>query len=298
MKKNDGGCLVAVLAVGIPLYFIFTCWPYIAVFAVILVAAVIIAVIANSVSVSAQTKNVQYAIIVGRTRVMTTKSRPSGYSISSRGNFRAYWRFRDEIDHTEIEFEVHYEGGKIRNITTHEGSALYNRLMPYVGMKSEPSVPKPAPPVPIAEQSKSVEISPPNEPVKHIDEIKSLPEAQAMEPQKPKRQEEKRFVEVPFEVAPNEYNLAISYPSCQMIRWTSGEYRIKVRFAASYDPTVKGLRNRVITCATVDSSGRMTAVEKEFKPLDLSGSKMVEIMFCDNAEQTPAKIIVAIDRHY
>ena len=83
MKKNDGGCLVAVLIVGVPLYIIYTYWSYIAIFAVLVVAAVIICVIANSAYVSAQLKNVQYAVILGRTRVMTTKSRPSGYSISS-----------------------------------------------------------------------------------------------------------------------------------------------------------------------------------------------------------------------
>lgn len=297
MKKNDGGCLVAVLIVGVPLYLIFTYWPYIAIFAVLVVAAVIICVIANSAYVSAQLKNVQYAVILGKTRVMTTKSRPSGYSISSRGNFRAYWRFRNEVDHIEVEFEVHYESGEVRRITANEDSSLYNGLMPYVGLKPKPPVPKPTPPPPIVEPPKPVEISPPKEPTKHMDEVKPLPEANPAEPPKQKRKEEKRFAEVPFEVAPNEYSLEISYPSCQMIRWASGEYRIEVRFAISYDPMVKGIRNRVITCATVDSAGRMTAVRRDNKVLDLSGSRMVDIMFWENAEQEPAKIVIGVDRY-
>lgn len=297
MKKSDGGCLVAVLAVGIPLYIIFTYWPYIAAFVAVIVAAVIIAVIANSASVSAQVKNVQYAIIVGRTRVMTTKSRPSGYSISSRGNFRAYWRFRDEVDHIEVEFEVHYEDGKVRNITAHEDSALYNRLMSYVGIKPKPPIPTPAPPTQIAEPPKPAVIPPKSEPVEFEDGVKPMPEAKPAETPKPRRKEEKHFAEIPFEIAPNEYSLAISYPSCQMIRWSSGEYRIEVRFAVSYDPTIKGVRNRVITCATVDSSGRMTAVRRDNKVLDLSGSRMVDIMFWENAEQEPAKIVIGVDRY-
>ena len=297
MKKNDGGCLVAVLIVGVPLYLIFTYWPYIAIFAVLVVAAVIICVIANSAYVSTQLKNVQYAVILGKTRVMTTKSRPSGYSISSRGNFRAYWRFRNEVDHIEVEFEVHYESGEVRRITANEDSSLYNGLMPYVGLKPKPPVPKPTPPPPIVEPPKPVEISPPKEPIKHMDEVKPLPEANPAEPPKPKRNEEKRFAEVPFEVAPNEYSLEISYPSCQMIRRASGEYRIEVRFAISYDPMVKGIRNRVITCATVDSAGRMTAVRRDNKVLDLSGSRMVDIMFWENAEQEPAKIVIGVDRY-
>ena len=298
MKKNDGGCLVAVLIVGLPLYLLFTYWPYIALFAVIIVAVVIICVIANSAYVSAQLKNVQYAVIAGKTRVMTTKSRPSGYSISSRGNVRAYWRFRNELDHIEVEFEVHYENGEVRRITANENSSLYNGLMPYVGIKPKPPVPNPAPPPPIVEPPKPVEISPPKEPIKHMDEVKTLPEAKPAEQPKPKRKEEKRFAEVPFEVATNEYSLVISYPSCQMIRWAIGEYRIEVRFAVSYDPTVKGVRNRVVTCATVDSSGRMTEVRRDNKVLDLSGSRIIDIMFWENAEQEPAKIVVGIDRYY
>lgn len=297
MKKNDGGCLVAVLIVGVPLYLIFTYWPYIAIFAVLVVAAVIICVIANSAYVSAQLKNVQYAVILGKTRVMTTKSRPSGYSISSRGNFRAYWRFRNEVDHIEVEFEVHYESGEVRRITANEDSSLYNGLMPYVVAKPKPPITNPAPPPQIAELPKLVEISPPKEPIKHMDEVKPLPKANPAEPPKPKRKEEKRFAEVPFEVAPNEYSLEISYPSCQMIRRASGEYRIEVRFAISYDPMVKGIRNRVITCATVDSAGRMTAVRRDNKVLDLSGSRMVDIMFWENAEQEPAKIVIGVDRY-
>lgn len=292
------GCMMALVLAVLVLYVLFTYWQYIAIFAVIFIAIIIIGLVVHASNVSEQLKNIQYAVILGKTRVMTTKSRPSGYSISSRGNFRAYWRFRNEVDHIEVEFEVHYESGEVRRITANEDSSLYNGLMPYVGLKPKPPVPKPTPAPPIVEPPKPVEISPPKEPIKHMDEVKTLPEAKPAEQPKPKRKEEKRFAEVPFEVAPNEYSLVISYPSCQMIRWASGEYRIEVRFAVSYDPTVKGVRNRVVTCATVDSSGRMTAVRRDNKVLDLSGSRMVDIMFWENAEQEPAKIVVGIDRYY
>lgn len=290
--------MMALVLAVLVLYVLFTYWQYIAIFAVIFIAIIIIGLVVHASNVSEQLKNIQYAVILRRTRVMTTKSRPSGYSISSRGNFRAYWRFRNEVDHIEVEFEVHYESGEVRHITANEDSSLYNGLMPYVGAKPKPSIPNPAPPPQIAELPKPVEISLPKEPIKHMDEVKTLPEAKPAEQPKPKRKEEKRFAEVPFEVAPNEYSLVISYPSCQMIRWASGEYRIEVRFAVSYDPTVKGVRNRVVTCATVDSSGRMTAVRRDNKVLDLSGSRIIDIMFWENAEQEPAKIVVDIDRYY
>lgn len=285
------GCMMALVLAVLVLYVLFTYWQYIAIFAVIFIAIIIIGLVVHASNVSEQLKNIQYAVILGKTRVMTTKSRPSGYSISSRGNFRAYWRFRNEVDHIEVEFEVHYESGEVRRITANEDSSLYNGLMPYVGAKPKPPIPNPAPPPKIVELPKIVEISPPKEPIKHMDEVKTS------EPPKQNKNKGNRFAEVPFEIAPNEYKLSVSYPSCQMVRRSNGECRVQVRFSVSYDPTVKGVRNRVITCATVDSAGRMTAVRRDNKVLDLSGSRMVDIMFWENAEQEPAKIVIGVDRY-
>lgn len=288
------GCMMALVLAVLVLYVLFTYWQYIAIFAVIFIAIIIIGLVVHASNVSEQLKNIQYAVILRRTRVMTTKSRPSGYSISSRGNFRAYWRFRNEVDHIEVEFEVHYESGEVRRITANEDSSLYNGLMPYVGAKPKPPIPNPAPPPQIAELPKLVEISPPKEPIKHMEH---MDEVKTSEPPKQNKNKGNRFAEVPFEIAPNEYKLSVSYPSCQMVRRSNGECRVQVRFSVSYDPTVKGVRNRVITCATVDSAGRMTAVRRDNKVLDLSGSRMADIMFWENAEQEPAKIVIGVDRY-
>ena len=287
------GCMMALVLAVLVLYVLFTYWQYIAIFAVIFIAIIIIGLVVHASHVSEQLKNIQYAVILGKTRVMTTKSRPSGYSISSRGNFRAYWRFRNEVDHIEVEFEVHYESGEVRRITANEDSSLYNGLMPYVGAKPKPPIPNPAP-QPLAELPKLVEISPPKEPIKHMEH---MDEVKTSEPPKQNKNKGNRFAEVPFEIAPNEYKLSVSYPSCQMVRRSNGECRVQVRFSVSYDPTVKGVRNRVITCATVDSAGRMTAVRRDNKVLDLSGSRMADIMFWENAEQEPAKIVIGVDRY-
>lgn len=288
------GCMMALVLAVLVLYVLFTYWQYIAIFAVIFIAIIIIGLVVHASNVSEQLKNIQYAVILRRTRVMTTKSRPSGYSISSRGNFRAYWRFRNEVDHIEVEFEVHYESGEVRRITANEDSSLYNGLMPYVGAKPKPPIPNPAPPPQIAELPKLVEISPPKEQIKHMEH---MDEVKTSEPPKQNKNKGNRFAEVPFEIAPNEYKLSVSYPSCQMVRRSNGECRVQVRFSVSYDPTVKGVRNRVITCATVDSAGRMTAVRRDNKVLDLSGSRMADIMFWENAEQEPAKIVIGVDRY-
>lgn len=297
MKKNDtSGLLVVILMVGLPLFFFAAYWKYILVFAGVVIAIYGVCLLSQSKRSDSVMRGVDYAYIVGRTTCMTTRSRPSGYSVSSRGNVRAYWRYQKEVDHVDIEFEVHNRDGTVQNVTTEEGSSLYKRLSPYVRLKPEPSATRSWPP-PAKELQKTVE-PPKIEATVKKQEIAELPaKVEEAKPTIQKAKEEKYYADVPFEIAPNEFNLKISYPSCQMVKWESGEHRIYVRFGITYDPTVKGVRNRVVKCATVDKEGRMTAVEKEWKVLDLSGSKLIEIMFADNAEQEPAKIVVGLDRH-
>lgn len=285
------GCMGACVLIALVLYILFEHWQYIVIVAVI----VIVSIIAAAVDDSKKLKDIQYAAIIGRTKVIKTKSRPSGYSISSSGNFRGYWRFRDEVDHIDVKFEVHYESGEVRCVTAMEGSFLYNGLMPYVGIKPKSPIPTPEPPIQNAAPPKPAVIHPKSEP---IEIERPMPEAKPTEVPKPRKKEERRFVEVPFEIAPNEYNLTLSYPSCQMVRRSDGECRVQVRFSVSYDPTVKGVRNRAVTCATVDGSGRITAVRRDNKVLDLSGIRIVDIMFWENAEEEPKKVIIGIDRYY
>lgn len=251
-------------------------------FAAIALMAITVLVV-SAIEDSKQTQNVQYAVVVGRTKVMTTKSRPSGYSISSRGNVRGYWRFREEVDHIEIEFEVHYEDGRVRHVKATEGTGKCNRLLSFVGKEPKPEPPKPK----AVEPPKFVEVPKPIEPLKI--EQKNEP---------PKRKNGKYFIDIPFEIAPNEYGLTVSYPSCQIEKRNDGESRIHVRFTVSYDPTVKGVRNRVAICSAVDQAGRTMEVRKGSKVFDTSGSQMVDILFWENADEEPAKIVVGIDRYY
>lgn len=237
------------------------------------------------------TSDVQYAVVMKRTKVMRDTVRPSGFSIGSKGSFRSYYRFGHEYSHTEVKFEVHYNDGSVRHITANVGSNAYQKL---IACPSSPPKPKEKP---ARIQSRPTVAAKQTPPPSKAPELSQAAPAVQESGDKAKPQQEARYVEVPFEVLPNEYGLKVSYPSCQMVKRSSGEYRIYIRFGITYDASVKGVRNRCVKCATVDSAGRMTAVRKEWKVLDLSGGKLVEMIFADNADQEPAKIVVGLDRH-
>lgn len=82
-------------------------------------------------------KNIDYTVLLGRTRVMTTKTRPSGFSIGSKGHMRTYWRFREEVDHVDVDFEVHYQDGRVCQVTAREESGKFDKLHSYIGKPKE-----------------------------------------------------------------------------------------------------------------------------------------------------------------
>lgn len=287
--------IVFVLLVGIPLYFIMEYGSILLSIAIGFVALIIFVLIADAIATESQLKGIQYTLVVGRTNWMNTKTRPSGFSIGSRGSIRGYWRFREEVDHVEVKFEVHYEDGRVRMVTANEGTSKCDRLMSFVGSppNRKENVPTQKAIEPQLTQTTTIQVARLEKVERKQDAITDLTQSQIAQ----KKKDEKRFAEVPFEVTPNEFNLAVHNPSCQMVKRSDGEYRIFIRFAITYNPSVKGVRNRCVKCATIDSAGRMTAVERECKVLDLSGSRLVEITFLENAEQEPAKVIVGLDRY-
>lgn len=232
---------------------------------------------------SDQTKDIEYTVFLGRTRVMTTRTRPSGFSIGSRGSIRGYWRFREEVDHIDAEFEVHYRDGRVRSVSAREGSKKCDKLYSYIGK------PKPKP----VEPPKPMVIEPPK-----VIEQPKIVEAEKFEIKPQGQEKSKYYIEIPFEIAPNEYGLAISYPSCQVEHTKDGERRACVRFTATYDATVKGLRNRVIVCSLVNESGKTMDVRRNTKTLDTSGCQMIDLHFWQLMDEEPARVIVGIDKYY
>lgn len=270
--------MVFVLAIAIILVIVWEFGSYIAIFGGIFVAVVIFALIIQAVVDSNQLKDIEYTELMGRTKVMDVKTRPSGFSVGSRGSVRTYWRFREEVDHIDVDFRVHYQDGRVCKVTAREGSGKCDKLYSYIGK------PKPKP----VEPPKPIVIEPP----------KVIEQPKIVEVAKPQKQEKnKYYIEIPFEIAPNEYGLTISYPSCQVEHTKDGERRAYVRFTATYDPTVKGLRNRVIICSLVNKDGKTMDVRRGTKVFDTSGSQMIDLSFWKLIDEEPARVVVGIDRY-
>lgn len=263
---------------------------YILVFLTIAVVIAAIALVAKAVSDSNDVKDIEYTVLLGRTRVMETRTRPSGFSISSKGSMRSYWRFRDEVARIDVAFEVHYMDGMVRKVTAAEGSSKCDKLYSYIGKQkaktAQPQIQKQAEPARIAETPKLIETSRP--------ETHEYVKAEKKPDEKKRR---KYYLDVPFEIATNEYGLAVSYPSCQVENRDDGEKRIDVMFTAAYDSTVKGLKNRVISCSIINRDGRTMDVSRCWKVLDSSGSMMIDITFIHKIDEDPAKVVVGIDRY-
>lgn len=246
-----------------------------------LVLAIVTLVIKGIID-SNQLKDIEYTELMGRTKVMDVKTRPSGFSVGSRGSVRTYFRFREEVDHIDVDFRVHYQDGRVCKVTAREGSGKCDKLYFYIGKPK----PKPVePPKPVVIELPKV-IEPPK-----------IVETQKSEAKPQKKEKSKYYIEVPFEIAPNEYGLMVSYPSCQVEHTKDGERRTYVRFTATYDPTVKGLRNRVIICSLVNKDGKTMDVRRGSKVFDTSGSQMVDLAFWKLIDDEPTRVVVGVDRY-
>lgn len=274
--------MVFVIAIAIILLIVWEFGPYIAVFGGVVVVCVIAALIAQAIVDSNQLKDIEYTELLGRTKVMDVKTRPSGFSVGSRGSFRTYWRFREEVDHIDVDFRVHYQDGRVCKVTAREGSGKCDKLYSYMG---KPKLKPVEPPKPVV-----------IEPPKVIEQPKIV-EASRSEAKPQKQEKNKYYIEIPFEIAPNEYSLAIAYPSCQVENTKDGERRAYVRFTATYDPTVKGLRNRVIICSLVNKDGKTMDVRRGMKVFDTSGSQMIDLSFWKLIDEEPARVVVGVDRY-
>ena len=217
------------------------------------------------------------ARIIERIQWSKDQYQHSGMSFGLSGNPRFYYRVKNVPTHVEVKFLVTFENGKSKTISTVEGSEKYYYLLEYT------KIAKPIDGKRREEEPKTATKTEPEEKQTY------------QEPVKPKIK--KYYLEIPFEIAPNEYSLSILYPSCQMERRPDGESRINIRFEARYDVSVKGLRNRVVKCSTIDDQGRMTDTMREVRTLDASGSQLIDISFWRNADDEPAKIIVGLDRY-
>ena len=83
------------------------------------------------------------AKLVGRKNVMREELTPSGISVGSSGSIRGYLRYRNVLDHVDVEFDVVYKEGGTRRIIAQENSKKYKRLMECVERTKQVAAYKP-----------------------------------------------------------------------------------------------------------------------------------------------------------
>ena len=135
--KDMGGLIFLAFIIGIPLFILANFWPIILIVVGIVGIIAIIYVIANNTKI----KDIQSAEIVDRTQRTKEKYQHSGISLSTRGGVRGYWRVKTVPTHVEVKFSVTDTDGKVKFVSTNEGTERYNYIMQYVGQPNVKDAP-------------------------------------------------------------------------------------------------------------------------------------------------------------
>ena len=218
-------------------------------------------------------KNIERVELINRTDIYKSGLGATGFSLGLDGKPRILLGSQTNYERTDVTFFVYYTDKQPQKITVKEGSKKYQKLLSYVGREA-------------AKQESLPQISAP------APQITTAPAPKIAE----NPQEKRYYVDVPFEVLSNEFSLNISFQSCQMIE-TEEKKKAEVRFEASYDPKVKGVRSQRVVCAVVDSKNRIVSVMRDVRNLDGSGRKLVDITFWQNIEETPTRVRVGLERY-
>lgn len=226
-------------------------------------------------------KNIEHTEVVNSTVLYGENTSPSGYSISSNGNFRVYHRIRQVPVGTLVEFKVFYTDGRPWEIVkAKSGTYKFETLASKIADKKE-------------KISNNHSLNPID--VSATKNNTPLADAEPLDPpintaSKPSA------LDIPFEIMPNEFNLEVSYFNCLMTKENCDAVNCEVKFAIKYDGTVRGVRNRHIMCAFVNSEGKIQEIMPCFRNMDTSGCGLVEVKFWRNITSPPSKIIISIEK--
>ena len=94
----------------------------------IIVVLIVLLVYYTNYAPLKNTEDIKAAKIVNTIQWHKEKLEPSGVSYG-RGGSRVYWRVKKVPTHKEVVFEVTYTNGKVRKISTTEGSKRYDQIM-------------------------------------------------------------------------------------------------------------------------------------------------------------------------
>lgn len=227
-----------------------------------------------------QLENIAHVTLVSRNEIFKTCFENTGFSVGAKGNGRLYFSKRNRLQRVEVTFHVTYHNNFSKNITVMEKSNAYYKLLSYVEKEKSKDHKEEVDRI----INKKVKQSQTNSMISGDTNLNSC---------------DIRFLDIPFEVLPNEYGLEIKHQSCMIKRLScpDTQYEINVRCEAHYDSSIKGITNRKIVVSLYDQKGRIIEVKNMWpERLDKSGCKMVSICFGQNIIEEPSKVSVGIER--
>lgn len=292
MKGDNGWIIMLCLVVGVPILLIQKFWPVILLLIAVIVIIALIAVCANE----NQFKNIKYTErLPGKTSVYQEGYEHSGFSFSTSGNARTYYRRRRHKVGDEVAFNVTYNDLSRKVVKVMYGSDRYYFLLDKerkpdkkVASKSDPK------PELIAEvivpETKSVD----EKPVIAIEPPKE--ESPAIESKRPEIKAS--FIKVESSVLPNEVSARVENVTCiSKYDTIAKKGKFIVQFILYFDSTQKGITNRTPTITLIDKDGNILDTSKSYcDRLDKSGVRTVKAIFHDNLGVEPAKVTIGIDR--
>lgn len=296
MKGNDGWLIMLCLVVGVPILLIQKFWPAI----LLIVAAIVIIAIVAVCSNDKQFKNIKYTErLPGKTSVYQEGYEHSGFSFSTSGNARTYYRKRRHKVGDEVAFNVTYNDLSCKIVKVMYGSDRYYFLMdkerkPEKKIESN-AISKPeavaeaiAPETEKVEERTPIELEPPKEEI--------VAEVSAIENKRPEIKA--KFIKVESQILPNEVSARVENVTCiSKYDTLANKGKFIVQFMLYFDPTPKGLTNRTPTVTIIDKDGNILDTSKSYSDrLDKSGVRAVKTIFYDNLGVEPAKVAIGIDR--
>lgn len=228
------------------------------------------------------TQNIDRVEIVDSTKVYQEKFENTGFSIGTNGHGRAYFGKRKRLKGTEVTFLISYTDKPQRTVKAMEGSNQYNTLMEYIYRQDEEE----------KQRKKSQKETIPSSGTSTIQAVQTVPSAEIKQiPQK----EKPKYLEIPFEILPNEYSLEITHQTC-IYQLSYGNHETVIRGEARYNPDVRGITNRKLVISIYDKDGHIMGVKSSFSEyLDKSGCKIIDATFY-KTEEEPAKVSIGIEK--
>lgn len=235
---------------------------------------------------SREMEHITHVSLIGQANVYEEKYEHTGVSIGTSGHGRAYFRKRKHLKGVESTFRVFYSDKPPKIIKVMENTGKYCKLISYID-RQELKAQNLRDTAPASAEEESVQTSA----GRVLVEVCRTESKSPLDPPK--------FLDIPFEVLPNEYSLEVRHQSCiyKQTKYDNGRCEVDIRFEAYYDPTIKGVTNRKIVVSLYDQKGRIFAVsDTGFRRLDKSGCKVVSLNFWQDIIEEPSQVSISIEK--